>query len=70
VELARLPADRLRLEVSDRGVGLPPGFDPAKPGDSLGMRIATGLAHQLGGGLDVVGNNPGARFGIVINLAG
>ena len=34
--------DRVRLRVSDDGVGLPAGFDPA---DSLGLSIVTTLVE-------------------------
>lgn len=39
------------LTVSDRGPGLPEGFDPAAAGNGLGMRVLTSLAKQLGGTL-------------------
>ena len=44
-----------RLTVSDRGDGVPAGFDPAAPGKGLGMRVVTSLARQLGG---TIGNSP------------
>lgn len=58
---------RLRVEVSDQGVGLPEGFDIAKPRASLGFRIITGLVSQMQGEL-MVGktNKKGASF--VIDL--
>ncbi len=40
-----------RLSVSDEGGGLSDGFDPAAQGGSLGMRVVTSLAAQLGGRL-------------------
>lgn len=39
------------LIVSDEGRDLPKGFDPAAASQSLGMRVVTSLAKQLGGEL-------------------
>ncbi len=55
----------LRLEVRDRGCGLPPDFDldavSRRPG-SLGMRLVTALADQVSGRLSAERANPGSRF--------
>lgn len=59
-----------RLEVSDLGRGLPSGFDLAQARDSLGMRVITSLATQLGGQLTARSANPGARFTLVFPLKG
>lgn len=40
-----------QLAVCDRGQGLPPEFDLKTPSPSLGMRVVTSLAMQLGGSL-------------------
>ncbi|WP_461208312.1 sensor histidine kinase [Desulfocurvus sp. DL9XJH121] len=40
------------LELSDDGVGLPPGLDLAQPG-SLGLELVGGLVKQVGGTMDV-----------------
>ena len=54
---------RLHVEVSDRGVGLPEGFDIDQPRTSLGFRVITGLVRQLHGHLTVASNEPsGAHF--------
>jgi PAS domain S-box-containing protein len=53
---------RVRLEVSDWGVGLPAGFDPNGSGESLGMRLIRGFVRQLRGRLDVSSAASGARF--------
>lgn len=53
---------RYRLEVSDRGGGLPDGFDLAQASSSLGMRVITTLAKQLRGDLTASSATPGARF--------
>lgn len=65
---APLPDGRYRLEVADSGVGLPAGFDLAKSGDSLGMKVITALAAQLGGELTAGSADPGARFTLVFPL--
>ena len=60
VTLDRPKAGLLRLEVCDRGVGLPETFDPARS-RSLGMRLVTSLARQLGGELQFQDACPGTR---------
>lgn len=49
------------ISVSDDGVGLPDGFDPAERRKSLGMRVVNNLVRQLDGKLSVVPGQ-GARF--------
>lgn len=66
VRLDSIGGEALRLTVTDRGPGLPPGFDPARAGASLGMRLVTGFARQLQGRLDVSSAEPGARFALEI----
>lgn len=46
----RLP-NSIRMVVKDNGIGLPASFDRAK-GASMGLKLATSLAHQLGGSLE------------------
>ena len=41
-----------RLAVADDGVGLPPEIDPERS-DSLGLKLVTALARQLGGELEL-----------------
>lgn len=62
VELQPVGGGLLRLSVSDTGVGLPENFE-LKRGQSLGLRLVSDLARQLGGQLDV-GRGPatGAVF--------
>ncbi len=43
-----LPGHRHRLTVRDDGVGLPAGLDPGKV-ESLGVKLVSGLAQQMGG---------------------
>ena len=45
---------KLRLEVSDDGIGLPAGFDLDKS-ESLGLRLVVALAAQLSGVLEIEG---------------
>lgn len=52
---------KILLEVADNGCGLPEGFAPDRAG-SLGLRIASALAQQLGGVFSLTpGQNGGAR---------
>jgi two-component sensor histidine kinase len=61
IELRSLDDGRLSLAVSDDGVGLPEGFDPALC-DSLGMQLIQTLAGQLGGEFRAGSGTGGARF--------
>jgi two-component system, sensor histidine kinase PdtaS len=61
IELRRLEEARLLLAVSDDGVGLPDGFDPARC-DSLGMQLIQTLAGQIGGEFTLTSDGAGARF--------
>ena len=45
--------DKIRLSVSDNGVGLPPGIDLSRS-DTLGLKIVNALATQLAGTITVV----------------
>ena len=54
---------RLRVEVSDQGIGLPDGFTIDQPGISLGLKVIAGMVRQLQGHLTIGSNDPrGARF--------
>ncbi|MCV2369784.1 histidine kinase dimerization/phosphoacceptor domain -containing protein [Roseateles oligotrophus] len=55
-----------RLQVSDTGVGLPADFDLSHLA-SLGLQLASDLARQLGGDLDI-GAGPGASFGVTFGV--
>jgi two-component sensor histidine kinase len=48
-----------RIVVCDEGDGLPPNFDPAAATKSLGMRVITSLAQQLGGTIEVGNRSDG-----------
>jgi two-component sensor histidine kinase len=62
IELRRVAENRIFLRVSDDGVGIPPGFDPARS-SSLGMQLVVTLAEQLDGRLEIE-RAPGAAFRI------
>lgn len=49
-----------RLSVCDAGEGLPAGFDITQARTSLGMRVVTVLASQLGGDLSAGSRNDGS----------
>jgi len=60
---ARKTRGRLHVQVSDRGVGLPDGFDVNQTRTSLGFKVITGLVRQLNGKLSFASNDPtGARL--------
>jgi len=56
VEFSRLERGRLRLAVSDNGVGLPEEFDIATS-QSLGLQLVSTLSHQLDAELEVTGRD-------------
>src|SRR5690348_11472757 len=60
-----LQTDReaIAISVRDEGVGLPPGFDPAKS-KRLGARLVNALSKQLGGEL----TRPPAPIGAIFTL--
>ncbi len=51
IRLERIGDGRLRLEIADNGVGLPPGVDPRQSA-SLGWQIVQMLIEQIGGSLE------------------
>jgi PAS domain S-box-containing protein len=61
VACTRSPTGLLQLTVTDDGVGLPDGFDPAES-RGLGMRIVAGLSQQLRANLEAGNSGAGARF--------
>jgi two-component sensor histidine kinase len=64
VSLTVLPSDRLKLEVSDNGAGLP---DDAA--DSLGMNLIRALAARVEGDLQIDGSN-GTTITVTMPLYG
>jgi PAS domain S-box-containing protein len=55
VSVARIPG-AVRFIVEDNGVGLAKNFDAART-TSMGLKLAAGLAHQLGGSLEFTSSN-------------
>lgn len=65
IELHRLTDQRLRVGVSDDGVGLPPDFERKKSA-SLGLQLVSDLVRQLNGVLEIQAG-PGARFDVTFD---
>ncbi len=65
VQVVRADGGRALLTVRDEGAGLPPDFDFQK-GKSLGMRIITAFAQQLGGEVKWKRLAPGSEFVVTI----
>jgi two-component system sensor histidine kinase KdpD len=84
LELAAAPdledASRMRIEILDRGPGVPPTLrnvllgpsarhahtGPADSGGGLGLEIATGLARALGGGLALLPRPGGGTIARIV----
>lgn len=62
VTLARDAEGGYRLEVADRGVGLPDDVDPAATPERLGLRLVVSLVQQIGAELSIDRSPPGCRF--------
>lgn len=61
IEVGYSTRDRVhKLSVCDAGEGLPPDFDLSEARASLGMRVVTVLARQLGGDLSVGSRDGGS----------
>ena len=61
IDCAPAADGRLVLTISDDGVGLPEGFDPASHG-GLGFRVIRSLANEIGATLEVTSNGLGLAF--------
>ena len=68
VSLRSEPSGMTELVVTDTGLGLPPGFDPAQS-EGLGMKICAIYAQQLGGEMTCGNRLPaGAEFRVRFDL--
>lgn len=63
IELGKLSDGKLKLIVSDDGIGLPSGFD-IENAESLGLQLVTTLVTQVSGELAIDVSN-GTKFNIV-----
>jgi two-component sensor histidine kinase len=63
ISVIKTESGRLRLEVSDKGCGLPAEID-AKTTNSLGMKLIAALSRQLGGLPEWHDERPGTRFAL------
>jgi len=61
IDCAPAADGRLLLTISDDGVGLPEGFDPASHG-GLGFRVIRSLASEIGATLEVTSSSLGLCF--------
>ena len=59
IRLTAMSPQRLTVEIEDNGRGLPEGFTLAAS-DSLGLRIATMLAQQMGGNFTLARSGVGS----------
>ena len=62
------PEEGIRIRVTDDGVGLPEGFDPARSA-GLGSRIIAALTRQISASLVIESDAGGSRFTIVLPAA-
>mgnify|MGYP002631019299 CR=1 FL=1 len=63
IEFSKLSDGKLKLIVSDNGIGLPDNFD-IENAESLGLQLVTTLITQVSGALEIDTTN-GTRFNIV-----
>ncbi|MBP2312885.1 sensor histidine kinase [Azospirillum soli] len=68
VTLRKGDDDSLTLEVFDRGIGLPDGFDLSAPTKSLGMRLLVNTVRQIDATVTAMPADPGTRFEINIPM--
>jgi len=61
VSVTPIDERKLRFEVRDHGLGLPPDLDASKA-RSLGMKLIASMAGQLGGAIEWADAGPGTRF--------
>ena len=62
IEFKKIPEKKVRMTISDNGIGLPPDFEIEKS-ESLGMQLIIALTSQLDGELIFSGEN-GTKFSV------
>jgi two-component system, sensor histidine kinase PdtaS len=62
IEFKKIPEKKVRMTISDNGIGLPPDFEIEKS-ESLGMQLIIALTSQLDGELISSGDN-GTKFSV------
>ena len=63
------PEAKISVSVRDKGIGLPPDFEPTSK-KGLGMRLINAFAAQLGGTLEIRHHDPGVEFVLTFPTAG
>jgi PAS domain S-box-containing protein len=61
IEFRRTPDKKIRMIISDNGIGVPEGFQP-EGSESLGMQLIQALSNQLDGTLTFSSSTKGTRF--------
>lgn len=62
-------AEQVEVTITDDGVGLPAGFDPSRA-RSLGLRLATALARQIGGDYALASSGSGTSARLTFTKGG
>jgi two-component sensor histidine kinase len=68
VDCTTTPDGRLLLTMSDDGVGLPEGFDPAH-GGGMGFKVMRSLAAEIGATLEIRSSHLGLSFRLSLPAA-
>jgi signal transduction histidine kinase len=77
LRVARVPGDRVQLEVRDTGVGIAPelltrifqhGFSTREQGHGFGLHSSALAARELGGTLSAHSDGPGQGASFVLEL--
>ncbi len=77
LRISHREGERVRLEVSDNGTGIPPenhtrifshGFTTKKTGHGFGLHSGANAAREMGGSLNVLSDGPGTGATFVLEL--